>query len=113
MLKTKKLISLAERELIELKNTIPLIVLQSSSFVANHSLYSTVFGQYNSPYAIYIKNRIATPYSYYMGKYERCRARYFTQDNVSSLEYYFRNTTEEKRMEIIDYLKGNIDKISL
>lgn len=113
MLRTKKLLSLVQRELVELKNTIPIIVLQSSSFVTNRSLYSTIFGQHNSPYATYIKNKIAVPYSYYQSVYERCRAKYFTEDNVSALEYYFHNATQEKKVEIVEYLKGNIEKISL
>ena len=112
MLRTKKLLSLVQRELDGLKSTIPLPVLQSLDNM-DASTYYQLFGRYDAPYAIYIKNLIATPYSYNSDVYNRCRAKQFTSNSVSALEYYYLNSNPEKQLEITEYLKGNIEKISL
>jgi hypothetical protein len=111
MLKTKKLTTLVKQELDGLKYTIPLIVLKSLRIPTVP--YFELFGSLDAAYALYIKNKITTPYSYSTTNYIRCRAKIFKGYNFSALEYYINNSSVEKVNEIIDYLKGNIDKISL
>lgn len=111
MLKTKKLITLVQKELDGLKSTIPLIVLKSLHIPTVP--YFELFGSLDTAYALYIKNRITIPYSYSTINYQRCRAKLFNGYNFSALEYYIYNAPVEKVKEITEYLKGNIDKISL
>ena len=111
MLRTKKLLSLVQRELDGLKQTIPSVVLKSLLPYSN--VYSQLFGDRGITYASYTKSCITTPYSYDFPSYERCRAKGFSRNTYSPLEYYFVNIPQDKQLEITEYLKGNIEKICL
>lgn len=113
MLKTKKLRKLAQQELEALRNLLPNEVkrdLQPLKFV-----YVALFGANYSPYSIYVKNNIATPYSKTYSYYVRSRATKFNKDTklFSALDYYLYNCSNEEREEIYQYLTGEIKNISL
>ena len=126
MKKTNKLKALVLAELDGLKALLPLEVRKATLVWESYNpqcgescIYGLLNGAHSSPITCWIKNFVATPYSYDTDYYKRCRAKSFAYDwndyIYSALEYYIAQLDEDDKIhaQIFAYLLEETNKISL